>query len=55
MKHEVKGMTNKEAKALLKAIEIIIELSETKEEAKENVKKIANELKKEPINPDQGN
>lgn len=55
MKHEVKGMTNKEAKALLKAIEIIIELSETKEAAKEMVKEIANELKKEPINPDQGN
>lgn len=55
MKHEEKTMTNKEAKALLKAVEIIIELSETKEQAKERVKEIAKELEKEPTDPDQGN
>ena len=53
MKHEEKAMTNKQAKALLKAVEIIIELSPTKDEAKERVKEIANELEKEPIDTDQ--
>ena len=54
MKHEEKGMTNKQATALLKAIEIIIDMAETKEEAKERIKEIADELKKEPTDPDQG-
>ena len=53
MKHEEKRMTNKQSKALLKAIEIIIDLSETKEQAKERIREIANELEKEPIEADQ--
>lgn len=55
MKHEEKRMTNKQSKALLKAIEIIIDLSETKEQAKERIKEIANELEKEPTDVDQNN
>ena len=37
-------MTNKQTKALLKSIEIIIDQSETKEQAKEKVREIAKEL-----------
>ena len=52
-KNEVKPMTNKQAKALLKAVEIIIDLSPTKEDAKARVKEIANELEKESTETDQ--
>jgi hypothetical protein len=55
MKHEEKGMTNKQAKALLKAIEIIIDLSPTKDDAKKRIKEIAKEIEKEPTDTDQGN
>ncbi len=41
-------MTNNEAKALLKAIEIIIDLCDTKEQAKERILEIHKELGKEP-------
>jgi hypothetical protein len=51
---EEKRMTNKECKALLKAIEIIIDLSPTKDEAKQKIQEIANELEKEPTDTDQG-
>ena len=55
MKHEEKAMTNKETKALLKAIEIIIDLSPTKDDAKKHVQEIAKELEKEPTDTDQSN
>lgn len=42
-------MTNKQTKALLKAIEIIIDISDTKEKAIEKIREISNELEKEPI------
>ena len=48
MKFEDKQMTTKEFKAFLKAIEIIIEQSPTKDDAKQRIKEIANELEKEP-------
>ncbi len=51
---EEKRMTNKQCKALLKAIEIIIDQAQTKDEAKQKIKEIANELKKEPTDTDQG-
>ena len=51
---EEKRMTNKQCKALLKAIEIIIDQAQTKDEAKQKIKEIANELKKEPPDTDQG-
>lgn len=51
---EEKQMTNKECKALLKAIEIILDLAPTKELAKQKIKEIANELEKEPTDTDQG-
>jgi len=46
-------MTNKQLKALLKSIEIIIDLSTDKNEAKQRIHEIANELKKEPTDTDQ--
>lgn len=49
-----KLMTNKECKALLKAIEIIIDLSPTKDEAKQKIQEIAKELEKEPTDTEQG-
>ena len=49
-----KRMTNRQCKALLKAIEIIIDQAQTKDEAKQKIKEIANELEKEPTNTDQG-
>ena len=48
MKEKETQMTNKELKAFLKAIEIIIEQSPTKDEAKQRVKEISNELENEP-------
>lgn len=54
MKEKEKQMTNKQCKALLKAIEIIIEQSPTKDEAKQRINEIANELEKEPTDTDQG-
>lgn len=51
---EEKRMTNKQCKALLKAIEIITDLSPTKEYAKQKIKEIANELEKEPTDTEQG-
>lgn len=45
--YEVNELATAETKALLKAIEIIIELSPTKEEAKERIKEIENALGKE--------
>lgn len=48
MEHnEVNELATAETKALLKAIEIIIDLSHTKEEAKERIKEIENALGKE--------
>lgn len=51
---EEKQMTNKQCKALLKAIEIIIDQAPTKDDAKQKIKEIANELEKEPTDTDQG-
>lgn len=45
---ERKRMTNHQCKALLKAIEIIIEQAPSKDDAKQRIKEIANELEKEP-------
>lgn len=53
MKHEEHKMTNRETKALLKAIEIIIDLSPDKDQAKQHIQTIARELKKEPTDTDQ--
>ncbi len=55
MTKEVHGMTNKQTKALIKAIEIIIDLSETKEDAKERINEIAKELEKGSTDTDQSN
>ena len=50
----VNSMTNAQAKALLKAIEIIVDLSPTKEYAEERIREISNEIKeKEPTETDQ--
>jgi hypothetical protein len=54
MKAKEKLMTNKECKALLKAIEIIVDLSPTKEFAKQKIQEISNEIEKEPTDTDQG-
>ena len=53
MKNGEKAMTNKQTKALLKAIEIIIDLSPTKDDAMQRVQEIAKELEKEPTDTDQ--
>ena len=48
------SMTNLQTKALLKAIEIIVDLAQTKDEAKEKIREISNEIKeKEPTETDQ--
>ena len=47
MRNELKGcakMTNKQCKALLKAIEIIIELSQSKDDEKRALSEIQNAL-----------
>lgn len=51
---EEKRMTNKQCKALLKAIEIIIDQAKDKDEAKQKIQEIANELEKEPTDTKQG-
>lgn len=53
MKNEERQMTNRQSKALLKAIEIIIDLSPTKDDAKQRIQEIAKELEKEPTDTDQ--
>ena len=52
-KKEEKQMTNQQTKALLKAIEIIIELAPTKEEAQTRIKEIREAIEKEPTSTDQ--
>lgn len=52
---EVQKMTNLQTKALLKSIEIIIDLSPTKDQAKERIREISKELEKELTDTDQGN
>ena len=54
MTERKKQMTNRQCKALLKAVEIIIDQAQTKDEAKQKIKEIANELEKEPTDTDQG-
>lgn len=50
----VSGMTNSQTRALLKAVEIIVDLAQTKDEAKEKIREISNEIKeKEPTDTDQ--
>ena len=51
---EEKQMTNRQCKALLKAVEIIIDQAQTKDEAKQKIQEIANELEKEPTDTEQG-
>ena len=50
---EVTQMTNQQTKALLKAIEIIVELAPTKEEAQNRIKEIAKAIEKEPTSTNQ--
>lgn len=52
---EEKKMTNLQTKALLKAIDIIIQLSPTKEDAQERIREISNVLEKEPTTTDESN
>ena len=55
MKHGEKGMTDRETRAFVEALEIIVELSPTKEEALKQIQRVAQKLEKEPTHPDQGN
>lgn len=55
MKKEEMQMTNRQSKALLKAIEIIVSLSKTKKQAKERIQEVAQELEKEPTDAEQSN
>lgn len=54
MKHGENGMTDRESRAFVQALEIIVEMSTSKEEALKQIERVAAKLEKEPTSPEQG-